>query len=296
MTTGGDGHRLVVLNPASGPDETPAAELGAALAGGEVVEAEGADVEAAVRRAVEAGAEVVAVAGGDGTIRCAAGLVAGTDTLLLPVPAGTRNHFARELGIETLADAGEAWTGGDVRRVDLAEVNGERFVNNSSVGFYAALVRERETHERRMPKAWANVRAAWAQARKGHRFWVRVGDDRYRAWIVFVGNGCYGDTLADLTARQRLDANQLDVRVLRADARLARVRAVVALLLGRSGRSPLLASSTPDEVTIELDGRRRVEVAIDGEVLELDNPLHYRSLPGALAVLVPPDPDSRGHD
>lgn len=279
---------VVIVNPASGPDETSPADLAAHFPGAELLETDGSDLERLVTRAVSDGCPVVGVAGGDGTIRCAASVLAGSGVALLPIPAGTRNHFARELGIDTLERATEAWEGSDTRQVDLAEVNGERFVNNSSIGFYAALVRERETHERNMPKRLANVRAAWAQARRGHRFRVRLDGQPFRAWIVFVGNGCYGERLTDLMARQSLDDNTLDVRLLRADGRLARTRAVVAILLGRSGRSPLLETRTCDELTIELERRTTVDAALDGEVVRLDNPLHYRSLASALVVRVPP--------
>jgi diacylglycerol kinase family enzyme len=211
---------VVIVNPASGPDETSPADLVAHFPGAELLETDGSDLEQLVTQAVADGCPIVGVAGGDGTIRCAASVLAGSGVALLPIPAGTRNHFARELGIDTLERATEAWEGSDTRQVDLAEVNGER--------------------------------------------------------------------LTDLMARQSLDANTLDVRLLRADGRLARTRAVVAILLGRSGRSPLLETRTCDEITIELERRTTVDAALDGEVVRLDNPLHYRSLASALVVRVPP--------
>ena len=217
-----------------------------------------------------------------------ASLLAGTGIPLVPVPTGTRNHFSRELGIETVGDAATAAADGTRRQVDLAEVNGERFVNNASIGFYAALVRERDAHERTLPKALANVTVAWAQARKGHRFKVDVGGRRYRAWLVFVGNGCYGEGLTNLMSRQSLDAALLDVRVLRADGALARTRTVAALLLGRLGASPLIVRREECDVDVGLRVPT-VAVALDGEVVHLEPPLCFRSLPGALTVLVPPE-------
>ena len=278
---------VVLVNTDSGPEQTEPKRLRDYFPDQPILECKGDELEDQVRRALEAGAGFVAVAGGDGSIRCAAATLAGTGTPLLPVPAGTRNHFAHELGITTLAEAAAA-IGGERLAVDLGEVNGKRFVNNSSVGFYAALVRERDRHERRRPRAVANVRAAYAQARRGHRFWVRVDGQRYRAWMVFVGNGCYGENLTDLMSRQRLDGRQLDVRVLRADAPLARVRAVLAVLVARLGSSSLLARERSGEVEVEVLDRRVVDVALDGEVFRLDATLRYRSLPEALTVLVPP--------
>jgi len=283
----------VLLNPESGPGRTTVEALRDQFPDQEVLECEGDDIPREVRRAVESGADFVAVAGGDGSIRCAAAALAGTGIPLVPVPAGTRNHFAQEVGITSVADAGSAVAGGRRMAVDLAEVNGERFVNNASVGFYAALVRERHRHERRLPRAAANLTAAWAQARKGHRFLVRVGGHRYRAWLVFVGNGCYGENLTELMNRQSLAQGQLDVRVLRADSPLARVRAVLAVLAGRTGTSRLLARSRTAEVEVELLHRRHVDVALDGEVVRLDPILRFRSLPESLTVLVPPEAEPR---
>jgi len=277
---------VVLVNPESGPLPDPMGDVCEHFGDHEIVACKGDDLADSACAAIGAGPGFVAVAGGDGSIRCVASLMAGTGIPPVPVPTGTRNHFSRELGIETVAAAAAA-VGGTRRLVDLAEVNGERFVNNASIGFYAALVRERDEHERRLPKAVANVTAAWAQARRGHRFAVDVDRRSYRAWLVFVGNGCYGEGITDLMSRESLDAARLDVRVLRADVALARTRTVLALLLGRVGRSPLIVRSEEREVEIAVR-RPTVAVALDGEVVRLEPPLRFTSLPGALAVLVPP--------
>lgn len=285
------GEGVVFVNRRSGGGSADADEVAACFPDDRVVECAGPELGAAVGDAVRAGSVAfVGVAGGDGSIRCAASVLVGTGVPLLAVPAGTRNHFARELGIETVADAARAAAAGCIRPVDVGDVNGEPFVNNSSIGFYAALVRDRTRHERRLPRAAADAAAAWAQARHGHRFTVAVDGDRYRAWLAFVGNGCYGDRVTDLAARRALDEGTLDVRVLRADAPLARTRAVAALLLGRLGRSPLLVPRLAPEVVLDLPGRATVDVALDGEVVRLTPPLRYAVLPGALTVVVPPPP------
>ncbi|MGI8685526.1 MAG: diacylglycerol/lipid kinase family protein [Acidimicrobiales bacterium] len=276
---------VVLVNPQSGPLPDPMGEVREHFGDHEIVECEGEDLADLARAAIDREPDFVAMAGGDGSIRCVASLLAGTGIPMIPVPTGTRNHFSRELGIETVADAARA-IGGARRKVDLAEVNGERFVNNASVGFYAALVRERDAHERRLPKGMANVTAAWAQARKGHRFAVDVDGRPYRAWLVFVGNGCYGEAITDLMSREALDKALLDVRVLRADVALARTRTVLALLLGRVGSSPLIVRGEECEAEVGLRSST-VEVALDGEVVPLQAPLRFTSLPGALTVLVP---------
>jgi undecaprenyl-diphosphatase len=227
------------------------------------------------------------VCGGDGSQRTAAIVLAGSSTPLLPIHGGTRNHFARALGLCDLEAAGTAARGANVVRVDLGDVNGEVFVNNASIGFYAALVRERERHEGHRPKRVADVVAAWEQARRGHRFPVEVDGSRHRAWLVFVGNGCYGSSLFDLAERESLDDGRLDLRLVKAERRLARVRVVAALLTGRLGRSPVLAQVVDSEVQVAVLDVAAVDVALDGEVTKLSTPLCFRSRAGALRVLVP---------
>lgn len=289
VATGAGG--VVFVNPSSGIGGSPVDEIRERFATSRVVTCGGDDLEKAVQEVIAARPDFVGVAGGDGSIRCVASVLAGTGIPLLPVPTGTRNHFSKELGIETVADAAAAVVGRR-RAVDLAEVNGERFVNNASIGFYAAMVRERSRHERRLPPLVANATAAWAQARKGHRFRVGVNGANRRAWLVFVGNGCYGEGLADLIHRDALDRALLDVRVLRADFTLARTRTVLALLLGRLAASPLLVQIEECDVEVTLR-TPTVCVALDGEVVQLSSPLRFRSLPGALTVLVPPGADAK---
>ncbi|MDQ6909450.1 MAG: NAD(+)/NADH kinase [Actinomycetota bacterium] len=277
---------LILVNPRSG-DGSSAEELRALFSGHEVVECAPDEMPKRAEQAVRASVDFVAVAGGDGTIRCVSEILAEGHVPLLPVPAGTRNHFARELGMATLEAASEAAAGGQRQNVDLGEVNDCRFVNNSSVGAYPAIVVTREEHEKWLSKRLANLLAIWLQLRHGHRFSVRVDGKRYRAWMVFVGNGLYGKGLWSLAARESLQDNVLDFRLVRADLPLARCRVALALLTGRLERSPLFVHGQYQELELELDAES-VDVAVDGEVEKMKPPLRYRSLAGALEVVVPP--------
>jgi diacylglycerol kinase family enzyme len=284
---------LVLVNPSAGSDDTSAEELAERFAGHEVVECDPADVAKRAEEAVTRGVDFVAVAGGDGTIRCAAEALAGTDVPLLPIPAGTRNHFAKDVGIPTLDDAVAA-AQGEVRRVDIGKVNDHRFVNNSSIGIYPRIVVRREAHERRLPKGLASVVAAWEQVRRrGQRFTVNVDGSRYKAWLVFVGNGRYGEGLIDLADRESLDSNDLDVRIALGDKPMARLRLVLAVLFGSLARSPLLEQMSVRSVDIDVERRGTVEVALDGEVVRMETPLRYSSEAGALSVLIPRKTDDR---
>ncbi|HEV7888324.1 MAG TPA: diacylglycerol kinase family protein [Acidimicrobiales bacterium] len=281
---------VVLVNPESGPGQTAVADLRARFEGHTVEEIEPDRLDEQVDKAVADGADFVGVAGGDGTVRAVAErLVAlGADTPLLPVPTGTRNHFAKDVGLPSVEDAAAAARAGRAGRVigvDVGRVNGRCFVNNSSVGVYPKIVVRREIREHRLRKPVATVVAAWEQLRHGRRVDVTVDGEPHAAWLVFVGNGRYGKGLLDLADRESLDEHVLDLRVVRADRPLARMRVAGALLLGRLARSPLLFTKTATAATVDM-ARPRVEVALDGEVFEVDTPLRYESLPLALRVLV----------
>lgn len=276
---------LILVNPHSG-DESSVDELRELFSEHQVVECAPDEMPKLAEEAVSKGVDFVGVAGGDGTIRCVSEILTEGNMPLLPVPAGTRNHFARELDIPTLESAAEAATGGERVAVDVGEVNDCRFINNSSIGAYPAIVVTREEHEKRFSKWLANLLAIWKQLRQSHRFSVGVDGKHYRAWMVFVGNGLYGKGLWSLGARESLHDNVLDFRLVRADLPLARCRVALALLTGRLEGSPLLVHGQFQELQLDLDGDA-VDVALDGEVETLKPPLRYRSLAGALAVLVP---------
>jgi undecaprenyl-diphosphatase len=281
---------LILVNPGSGPDETTADDLRGDFPGHRVEDCEPDQLTDRVREAMSAGVPFIGVAGGDGTIRAAAEQLAGTDTPLLVVPAGTRNHFAKDLGTGSLEAAAAAATG-TLRHVDIGMVNGRGFVNNSSVGIYPKIVVRRELHQRRLSKGIANLVAGWEQLRFGRRITVEVDGTPHRAWLVFVGNGVYGEGLLDLTDRGSLEDGTLDLRVVRADRPLARFRVVAAVVLGRLARSPLVIRKRCRSCTVNLP-QATVEVALDGEVETLGTPLRYEVQPRALPVLVPRDADA----
>lgn len=279
---------FVVVNPNSGPDETSTDDV-AAVFPGSTIEEMAKEVKQQMADGVAKGSpDFLAVAGGDGTIRCAAGVVAGTDLPLLPIPAGTRNHFAKEVGIDTLEAAAAAAAGGQIRLIDVGEVNGETFINNANIGAYPRIVRDREVHEKRFSKQTATIVATWTALRNLHKFNVTVdGGPTYRAWMVFVGNGVYGTSLLDVGVRATLDDGLLDVRIMRADARLARLRIAARLLIGRVADSPIAEFHEASSVELGFP-KAKIDVALDGELISMSTPLQFICRPKALRVLVPP--------
>lgn len=279
---------VIFVNPASGPDDDTAHAVRDLFPDAEVREISGDELPDQAARAARSEADFVGMAGGDGSIRCVASALVGTAIPLLAIPGGTKNHFARALGLPTYADAAQAVNAGTLCQVDLGEVNGQHFVNNASIGVYPKLVRHRERLESRLPKRLATMVAAWPQARHLHRVAITIdGTQDEQAWMVFVGNGQYGTSAFQATERAALDEGVLDLRVCRADVPWARARAVVALLTGRLDTSPIVTRDTARSFQVATVGA--IDVALDGEVMTLTSPLCFRSLPRALTVFCGPD-------
>ena len=281
------------VNPKAG-SELSAEELSELFSGHQIVDCPGGDIPDRVADALAGKPDFVAVAGGDGTLRGAAERLLGTGVPLLPIPGGTRNHFALAVGIVDLETAAKAAAGGVVRRFDVGDVNGRCFLNNSSVGLYPTLVVKRESYERYMSKKRAQLVAAWEQIRRGHRFRLELNGRWHRAWLLFVGNGCYGEHVLDFTDRETVGGGDLDVRIVLADRPLARTRVIFALLRGLE-TSPLIVRDTCGGTELGLKVPT-VEVALDGEVERLDTPLRYSVRKGELAVVVPPESDDGDDD
>lgn len=280
---------VVFVNPASG-SELSAEDLAGQFPGHRVVDCPGEDIARQVADAARERPDFVAVAGGDGTMRAAAQELLGTGVPLLPIPGGTRNHFALAVGVSDLETAAKAAVDGVIRQVNVGDVNGHCFLNNSSVGLYPRLVVRRESYRRRMSKQRAQLVAAWEQIRRGRRFRLQLRGHWHRAWLVFVGNGCYGEHVLDFTDRESVGGGLLDIRVVLADRPLARTRVILGLLRGLD-TSPLIVRDTCPSAELGL-AAPSVDVALDGEVVRLDAPLHYSVRSGALAVLVPIDAES----
>lgn len=284
---------IVLVNPGSGPRETPLAELVEAFGDLAEVRATSQDgLEVDVGRAVDAGADWVGVAGGDGSQRLAAPILAAAQRPLLVVPCGTRNHFAKDLGLDTVEASVAAAKAGDVRRaVDLAWVGEECFLNTCNLGMYTAIVKERVRQKGKLPKRVADGIGILREATCGHRLRLVIEGRPVTTWAVFIGNGCYGDKVGDLH-RVELDDGLLDVRIILANQKIARLRLLGALLGGRLHRTPVMEQLREPKVGVETPGCNAIDVAVDGDVLRLCTPLRLRVEERALTVLTaPPLPD-----
>ena len=265
----GDG-LVIAVNPNSGPDDyDPAADIKKLLPRAEVLTmSEDAGVRELLGEAARSGrAKALGVAGGDGSVAAAAAVALDHDMPLAVVPAGTLNHFARDVGLENPQDAVDAVLAGDAVQVDVSEVNGTPFLNTSSIGSYPEMVRRRDRLSGRLGK-WLALTVAAAQVlRTGFPLSLEVNGRPLRVWILFVGNCRYTPRGLSPAWRPRLEDGLLDVQYLRADLRFGRTRAVLATLLGVSEHSRSYGHLEAEEVRVV--SRSGVQqVAYDGEMGE----------------------------
>lgn len=254
---------------------------------------DGARLTARARELAHSGVDAVIAAGGDGTVSAvAAGLAgAGNDVALGVVPLGTLNHFARDLGVPTLEAALDAIAAGHTERVDVGEVNGRVFVNNSSIGLYPDMVVQRDAVRRaRGAGKWtAMVRAAVRTLLRFPLLHVAIAlAGRVMSAhtpIVFIGNNEYQRDVRGLGSRRRLDRGQLSIYTIRATRRLHMFWVLLRAIIRRDKPADF------EEHTVEradiVTTKHSLRVALDGEVVRMKPPLTYRCRPGALRVFTP---------
>ena len=256
----------------------------------------GADAAEAARSAAEAGAEVVVAGGGDGTVNgVASALVdlAGRQPPLGVLPVGTLNHFAKDLGIPfDLARAVETIVAGHAMRIDVGDVNGRVFVNNSSIGIYPDIVVERERLRHQGYRKWIAFALASVRILRRYRgviVRITAGDatKASRTPFLFVGNNEYQADGIHLGARARLDGGRLFAYVAPRLRPRDLPKLVALALVGRARSQHTLETFAAVALQVETPRRRRVRVAVDGEVARMSTPLRYRVRPLALRVIVP---------
>ncbi|HVE78966.1 MAG TPA: diacylglycerol kinase family protein [Gemmatimonadaceae bacterium] len=250
----------------------------------------------AVRADVAGGARRILVAGGDGTIRTAAGVVAGTDVEMAILPGGTLNHFARDHAIPTApGEALEVAASAASSPVDVGVVNGEVFLNTSSVGVYPRFVRLREQYEPRLGYYLASVTALLVSLARLRPLAVHLEVDgaprQFVSPLVFVGVGERELRFPKLGGRAEGGVRALQVVVVRGGtrSRLALVALAAAARGGSGARLRGLATTLAARCTLD-PGRHEPTVSLDGELVRMRAPLEYRLAPGALRVV-----GARGH-
>ncbi|MEO7365945.1 MAG: diacylglycerol kinase family protein [Sphingomicrobium sp.] len=255
---------------------------------------DGGEIEARCKAIVERGDPLLIVGGGDGSISAAAGAAADSETRLGILPLGTLNHFARDLGISVkLDEAAATIAAGHERRVDIAEMNGRTFINNSAVGLYPLMVVDRETQRKRLgrSKRFALLVASLRTVIrfKHERLTLTVNNSEKGVVdtpLLFVGNNDYALELPAAGKRDRLDDGILCVLVLRKKNRLGLFAASLRALAGMTRKDDMVRLD--DVERLRVAGRRtRMTVSLDGETVSMDCPLDYRIRKAALRVIAP---------
>jgi diacylglycerol kinase family enzyme len=289
----------VLLNSRAGSGDAVPAERVAAVFRTAGCEADirildGPAVAAAAADALKGGARVIVAAGGDGTVSAAASVLAATDAVLGVLPLGTLNHFAKDIGVPLdLGKAAESITRGRTVTVDVGDLNGRSFINNSSIGMYASLVSERAAMQRIGRGKWlAHGMAAirvWRRYRRLHvevRTALQPSTFERATPFVFVGNNEYQLSGLELGARKTLAGGRLHVCMAPGMSRRGVARMIIAAVFGDVRSLDGFESFTAPSVTLDA-AIARLQASIDGEVVTLSNPLAFRIRPRALHVIVP---------
>ena len=253
----------------------------------------GDDICAVAADAARSESRTVVAAGGDGTVSAVASALAGTDKVLGVLPVGTLNHFAKDLRIPLdLEGAVQTIVEGEVATVDVAEVNGRIFINNSNLGIYPQIVSRREAQQQRLSRGkWLAFFWAALQALRRFPFLdLRITFEGQqivrRTAFLFVGNNEYKIAGFELGSRGCVNAGRLGLYLSHGTGRLGLFRLAFHALFGRVDEAKDFDAFCVTEARIETR-MRRLLVACDGEVERMDTPLHYRIRPAALQVLVP---------
>jgi diacylglycerol kinase family enzyme len=240
--------------------------------------------------AVARGAQVIGMAGGDGSQALVATVAARRDIAHVCIPAGTRNHFALDLGLDRddVVGALDAFTDGVERRIDLACVNGRVFVNNASLGVYAKVVQSEAYRDAKLGTWTRMLPDLLGPDAEAVDLELTLPDSTScnDAPLVLVSNNPYELThMSGAGTRERIDTGMLGIVAARVQGSGDISKLVALELVGQAGRYPgLLSWSAPE---LEVRSGAPVEIGLDGEALVLEAPLRFASMPGALRVRLP---------
>ena len=281
-------HPFFIMNPRSGGGKVGQFDLKrkAEGLGAEVFLMEGpeeVDVAAVARDAVARGADLLGVAGGDGTQALVAEVAAEHGIPFVVITAGTRNHFALDLGLdrEDPAASLDALSDGVELHVDLGEIGGQTFVNNASFGAYAEVVQTPEYRGDKM-RTTLELLPDLLQGHEGARLEARADGTRIEApQALLVSNNPYGmGDVAGLGRRARLDGGTLGV----VGVTVSSAAQAVGLLRGAHATGVSVLTTREIQVTADAP---QIPVGIDGEAVRLPTPVQCTIRPGALRVWVP---------
>ncbi|NOT48420.1 MAG: diacylglycerol kinase family lipid kinase [Acidobacteria bacterium] len=252
----------------------------------------GGEIVRLAAKAADGEAEIIVAGGGDGTISAIANEVFRAGKILGVLPLGTLNNFSKDLGIpQDLGGAIKIIAKGDAEKVDLAEVNGRIFINNSSIGLYPQMVRQREEQQRLGYGKWRAAFWSWLRIFRISPFLkVAITLDgkqfQRKTPFVFVGNNEYEMDFYNIGRRPKLNEGKLSLYFLHREGRWGVTVLVFRTVFQRLRQWRDFEAVSTEEITINTR-KKRILVAFDGEIAVMESPLRYRTLPNALSVIVP---------
>jgi diacylglycerol kinase family enzyme len=259
----------------------------------DVIKTSGDKISAEVKKALNKGSEIIAVSGGDGSISSAAGVLINSDVPLAVIPSGTLNHFAKDTGTPLdIEEAVKNINEGKIIKVDMGEVNGKYFINNSSVGLYPKIVkhRDREIKKEGSGKWTAMGRAIINVFKKMPMIDVRIKSDFTKIIcstpFVFIGNNEYYTDLFNAGARENLTGGKLSLFYPTWTGRFTLLRFAFLALIDKLKDQKDFHMIDTEEIKIETK-YKELEVAVDGEVFHMKTPLYYKIHPRALNIIIP---------
>ncbi|MEO8211152.1 MAG: diacylglycerol kinase family protein [bacterium] len=251
------------------------------------------EMQKKVKELIQSNVDVIAAGGGDGTVSLIAELLSGSDKTLGVLPLGTLNHFAKDLGIpQDLKKAVEVLSKGNIKKIDIAEVNGKRFINNSSIGLYPHIVKKRDKDQKIKNRSkWVAMFFAAIETLKSFsKYNVTIitegNSTNISTYFVLVGNNKYKMEFFNPGIRDRLDEGLLTLSISKSQTRWGMVRLSFKAIFNALQNENDFEMYFVEEVTLKTS-KKNLVISMDGEVVNVTSPLNYKILPKQLSVIVP---------
>ncbi|MEO8398686.1 MAG: diacylglycerol kinase family protein [Ignavibacteriaceae bacterium] len=258
----------------------------------EIFRVEGKDIIKTVKSNLNKNFEVIAAAGGDGTISAVAEALFENETPLGVIPFGTLNHFAKDLNIPlTLEEAAKIISKNKIVKIDVAEVNGRKFINNSSIGLYPKIVKKRKESEKLGGSKWTAMGLAFANIFSRFPLLKVIvqsngESSNCKTPYVFIGNNEYSTDFLNVGSRESINKGTLSVYFPNNSSRLSMLRFALNGLLNRLDQQKDFTIILTKKLLIKIK-KKKIDVSLDGEVVKLETPLEYKIHPKKLNVIVP---------
>lgn len=255
----------------------------------------GSEIIGLAEKLAQGKTEIICAGGGDGTVSAVASVVCKTNKTLGVLPLGTLNNFSKDLNIpQNLDEAVKIICTGHTKIIDVGEVNGRIFINNSSIGLYPQIVKRREERQQLGHGKWRSAfwaalkilkRSPFLDVRLKNEFGKRL----VRTPFVFVGNGQYEMDFFNIGRRAKIDDGKLSVYFLYRSGRRSLFLLVVRMILGRLRQARDFKEINVEQIIFETK-KKEILVAFDGEVEIMKTPLCYKIRPQSLRVIINPQP------